>query len=356
MQSFLMSHQETQPVIQSLSCYLDTYFSQIFFDHQSTSCNKPHFYRKLRFSVGFSAGEDSSVLLIGLALLREQYGFELEAVHVHHSLMADADEWVARANRLCEQLNVRSHTLYIQVDKVHQKQYGLESAARQKRYEALTSWFQTHHIKHHFLAHHQKDQLETLLFRLFRGSGSQGLQGMAVRMQNEGGVWYERPLLRVSKADIHRAMNVFSSVFQWLPVQDPSNADLYYARAKIRHQVIPLLDNIFPAWSSNFLKFSTLISEQEAYLEQLMGEKLASVSNSKGIVLSQWRSLEAFEKKSVLRLFLKNAGLHMPSKARLDEWVRQFDNVHQMGTDRQVQHRHDGVVLKICDGVIIIES
>lgn len=110
-------------------------------------------------AVGFSGGADSLCLLDLLARLREIHSFSLSAIHVHHHLHADADQWADFCQKQCEQYGIDLIIKHAYIDE--NNSLGLEAVARQERYAA----FKKTSAKVIALAHHQNDQIETFFFR-----------------------------------------------------------------------------------------------------------------------------------------------------------------------------------------------
>ena len=124
--------------------------------------------------VAYSGGLDSTVLLHLLA--HSDPRMRLRAVHIHHGLQPLADEWAQRCEKFAGKLGVAFELLRVQVDALDPA--GPEGAARTARYEALRGLMRPGDCL--ATAHHRDDQAETVLLRLLRGSGVQGLSAMRV--------------------------------------------------------------------------------------------------------------------------------------------------------------------------------
>src|SRR3546814_88459 len=124
--------------------------------------------------VAFSGGPDSTALLHALAGLPQARAHGLRALHVDHGLHADSATWAEHCRRFCAALEVPCNVLRVQVQRVSGS--GLEAAARDARYAALAA--QLHEGEWLLLGHHRDDQVETVLLKLLRGAGPEGLGGM----------------------------------------------------------------------------------------------------------------------------------------------------------------------------------
>ena len=226
--------------------------------------------------VAFSGGLDSTLLLVLAAQYAREHSLPLRALHVHHGLSPHADEWVAHCEAVCQQLAVE--LLVERVTLARGNGESLEAQARTARYQRLTArmregeWLLT--------AHHQDDQLETLLLALKRGAGLRGLAGILPSQPFAGGLLL-RPLLDMSRAELAEA--AASLPFGW--VEDESNQDVSYDRNFLRQTLIPQLKARWPAMAQTAARSMALCAEQEALLDelaesdwQLAGEGRRSIS------------------------------------------------------------------------------
>ena len=177
---------------------------------------------------------------------------------------------------------------------------SIEMAARELRYNWFKELKEIHNFDKVALAHHGDDQIETFFINMLRGSGIKGLKGM--KPQND---FYIRPMLFSNRNQIMTFAK--ENDIQW--VEDYTNQETVYLRNKIRHQIIPLFDEIKDN-ARQCLNFSIecLSSENELY-RNLIDEKLAEIE----FVKDDYRSVEN-------RHFLNNEN----GKQLLFEWVRRF--------------------------------
>jgi len=185
--------------------------------------------------VACSGGADSAGLLYALARLAPELGLSLVAASVDHGLRADASRDVATAAQQAAALEVPFRALAVTVS----AGASVQAAARAARYAALKECAAREGAVCIAVGHTRDDQAETVLARLLRGSSLRGLGGAAPR-RPDGVI---RPLLDCARADV-RALVVASG----LPfVDDPSNADPRFLRARIRADVLPALAALDPA-------------------------------------------------------------------------------------------------------------
>ncbi|WP_106478939.1 tRNA lysidine(34) synthetase TilS [Phytohalomonas tamaricis] len=188
--------------------------------------------------VALSGGCDSVCLLYLAVQARKRHAFNLRALHVHHGLQAAADTFAQHCQALCASLDVPLILEYVALDA---SQGGsLEALAREARYNIFLSHVGRNDVL--WLAHHRDDQAETLLLRMLRGAGVTGLGAMpASRTLGEGRL--VRPLLEAGRDELRRYAR--QHALSW--VEDPTNDDVNFDRNYIRHRVMPVLDERWPA-------------------------------------------------------------------------------------------------------------
>jgi tRNA(Ile)-lysidine synthase len=279
--------------------------------------------------VGLSGGCDSVVLLHLLASLG--LGHRLSAVHVHHGLSPNADYWADFCSSFCAQLGVMLLVKRVNVDLSTGQ--GLEAAARAARYAAFSACNQ-HTF---FLAHHQGDQAETLLFNLLRGSGVAGAAAMADQRQH-GELRILRPLLNISRS----ALEAYALINKLAWIEDESNADTTLTRNFLRHQVLTVINQRFPAAEQNLAQAARNFAEASELLDELALADWQMACDGEALHLARLRMLSAQRIKNLLRFRLRQLTWQAPVAARLDEFVRQLMTA---GPDRHPE-------LKLVAGII----
>lgn len=215
---------------------------------------------------GISGGADSVCLLFMLLKLQKELGFALMAVHVNHGIRgAEAERDEAYVKRLCRQWNVRLK-VYRENVPAYAKEHGMteEEAGRDIRRtcfcKVLKEWGGTKIA----LAHHENDNVETLLWNLCRGTGIRGLGGIAP----VNDVWI-RPLLCVKRREIESYLKKRGISY----CTDTTNADRRYMRNRIRMDVIPYLEDCVNTESvSHMGKTMERMYELEQYILEEVGQ------------------------------------------------------------------------------------
>jgi tRNA(Ile)-lysidine synthase len=189
--------------------------------------------RGTRVLHALSGGGDSMALLHVLALLAPKQGFLLVAHGVDHGLRAEAAAELDGAQAQCEALGVAFSRTVLALSGGG----NLQARARDARRAALLAAAKSAGAELIATAHHADDRAETLLLRLMRGSGPQGLGVLPPR----AGVWI-RPQCRARKADVALHLARHRLAF----AEDPSNLNRRFLRTRVRHELLPLLEQLSP--------------------------------------------------------------------------------------------------------------
>ncbi len=247
------------------------------------------------FAVALSGGADSTALLFACAT---RWPGRVHAVHVHHGLQAAADRFEAHCVALCERLNV---PLVVQrVNAAHVAGESPEDAARQARYRALADALQYNwggQIKHMALAQHADDQVETLLLALSRGAGLPGLACMPAVAERHG-VTYHRPWLDAPGAALREALRAAGQAW----VEDPTNTDTRYTRNRIRAELLPVIEQAFPAFRQTFARSASHAAQAQTLLQEMAEQDLQQVGNPP--VIKALQPLSDARQSNVLRHWL----------------------------------------------------
>ncbi len=214
-----------------------------------------------RVLVALSGGADSVCLLSVLRALSRQYDLTLYAAHLHHGLRgeeADADAGFVQS--LCEEWCIPLFIRRVAVRTVaEQNKIGLEEAGRQVRYAFFNELRMAEKIDKIATAHHADDNIETVLMRLLRGTGPNGLGG--IPYQNGAVV---RPLLDVNRCDIEAYLQAQGLSFRI----DSTNSETDFTRNRLRHCLIPLLERDYnPGFKQTFQAEIRLYESCASFLE-----------------------------------------------------------------------------------------
>lgn len=217
--------------------------------------------------LALSGGADSRFLLDRLAKGAVRDGFPLLLAHVHHGIRgetADRDRDFCRA--LAGAYGLPIEILQVDVPALAKASgRGLEEEARTARYAFFGSLMRERKIPLLATAHQADDLLETMLFRIARGTGGGGLCAIqSARKIPEG--WIVRPLLELTAAEIRRACRREGLDF----VEDETNADSTYARNRIRKEAIPALEALYPAPQKQAVRLAERLGNDEDYFRTVV--------------------------------------------------------------------------------------
>lgn len=269
-----------------------------------------------RYWVAYSGGVDSHVLLYAMAVLREQLDVPLHAIHINHGLQDKAREWEAHCQQVCDALSI---PLEIgRVDAVHATGESPEEAARVARYAMFADILQDDELL--LMAHHQDDQAETLMLQMLRGAGVKGLSAMPV-LTGLGRGQLVRPLLAFTRSVLVQYARQQGLVW----IEDPSNTDTRYDRNFLRHEVMPLLHQRWPATASILSRVSEHMAESAGLLQQLAEQDLEfNRVNGNRLSVASLRKLDAARLRNLLRYWLSEVcKLSTPDRRHLNRIVHE---------------------------------
>ena len=263
-----------------------------------------------RFLVALSGGLDSQVLLHLMSELALEQPLQLQAIHIHHGLSPNADQWAQFCQNSCDQLNIPLTIDYLHLD--HHQQSNLEQVAREARYDAFKQLMTANTIL--ITAHHQDDQAETVLLQILRGSGLQGLCGMrAVKPFALG--WHWRPLLDVSRQDLVKIAQ--QKHIDW--IEDESNLNVKFRRNFLRQQIFPQLQTVWPSYTKMLAKTARHCQDTEALLDDFIRQQLQALGgqHANTLSISKLAIQPEYAQRILLRAWLVQHTHYPPSEKRL---------------------------------------
>jgi tRNA(Ile)-lysidine synthase len=224
--------------------------------------------------IGLSGGPDSVCLLHVLTTLREKYDLGLHALYIDHGLRpGETDREIEFCSRICEKLNTPFMTKSIAVKSYAKaEKLNMQEAARQLRYRTYEETAYEIHAHKIALGHTADDQAETVLMRLFRGSGLTGLAGIPPVRKN-----IIRPLIEVERKAIESFLDSGGINF----MIDSSNKKKDYVRNRIRLSLMPLLREFNPDITGTLSKTAALFRDEERYFEIIVTKTLMKLISRK---------------------------------------------------------------------------
>ncbi len=274
------------------------------------------FAPRLPLAVAYSGGADSTALLHACAA---RWPGQVHAVHVHHGLQAAADDFEAHCRTVCTALAVPLSVARVQAR--HARGQSPEDAARRARYAAIAEvavrdWADGG-PRDVALAQHADDQVETIVLALSRGAGLPGLAAMPAQWER-GSLRFHRPLLQVPG----QALRAWLAARGVAWIEDPSNADIAYTRNRIRVELLPVLQRLFPAFRTTFARSAAHVAQAQELLHLLAVQDLEATGVPPA--LAALRSLPRARQANVLRHWLASFHGTSASTAQMAELLDQI--------------------------------
>lgn len=267
--------------------------------------------------VAFSGGPDSTALLHALARLPEARERGLRALHVDHALHDQSAHWAMQCEAICSAWQVELRVLKVHVERTSGD--GIEAAARKARYAVLAEALRQG--ERLLLGHHRDDQIETVLLKLLRGAGPEGLGGMRTQRElGRGFLW--RPLLELPRKVLGDYARAHGLGF----VTDPSNEDRRYSRNRLRHDVLPVLAAYWPHAGDAIVHSArlsraaadALATQWQAALSELLDPSTQSLD------ATGWSKLAPALREPLLDHWLHERGCTAPTTAQRVQIERQI--------------------------------
>jgi tRNA(Ile)-lysidine synthase len=265
--------------------------------------------------VAFSGGPDSVCLLHALL---ERYGRErLRCVHIDHGLDSGSPARAKRAAELAGQAGTTCDALSIEVEPGD----GIEAAARQARYGALAGCMDPGDVL--VTAHHADDQVETILLRLLRGAGPEGLSGIPQQRAFADG-WLIRPMLDWTRSDIE----AFLAERGLDSIQDPANDLPDFDRNQVRHRLLPLIRERWPGADEAILRSARLCRGAARFIAGRASIDLEqALDGSHSIRLDRLAGDETWYRGEILRRWCLRLGWAPPPGRQLEAFAEQLSKV-----------------------------
>ncbi len=268
------------------------------------------------FVLGVSGGMDSMCLLH----IFKKLGISTFAVHINYKKRGQASEKDAQLVADTAPKWGIDYTTF-EVDPKESEGYNFQQWAREKRYQHFEEVLERKNADGIVVAHHRDDQIETILQKIFRGSGLASWSGMEVW---DGRIF--RPLLTVSREEIKAYVEKNAIPYR----TDESNLTSDFARNLLRNEWLAELSNFFPGWKENVLR----IRKQAGCFEHALQWIADKVTDENGIIRKQFHSLEEDLQKSLLLHLLKKEeeGIEVTHNS-----LSQIENLETLQTGKAIQ-------------------
>lgn len=248
--------------------------------------------KKLTYLVGFSGGYDSMCLLN--ALKKAAPDNKIIAIHLNHKWRGEeSDREEVNCKNFCSKINVDFYSESLSEEIPH-----TETAARDARYEFFAKCGEKFNSNVIFTAHNKNDNAETLIYRICKGTGIAGLQGISPKRE----IFY-RPLLTISRDDIEK----YCKANNLTPNNDSSNKDTKYKRNYIRTKVFPILNEINPSVVDMVNSLSEIARQECEIIEEYISYTKEKISEDGTIQTKKFLKLSIpLQKKLIYNMFIDN--------------------------------------------------
>lgn len=264
---------------------------------------------KTHVVVGYSGGRDSTVLLHLLSEIRNQRPLDITAAYFNHRWRGSPPAELPMVHQNCVKLGIP--LIIIQGDLTVPK---TENAARQARYRQLTRLAHDLHADAVLTGHHADDQIETLLFRILRGTGIDGLIGIQKRLVMDDPLAKPVPILRPMLDIARKHLREHCAEHNLVYFDDPSNDDHKIQRNNIRHNLLPYLEQSFPQVKNSLFRLSLVAEGDLRIIEETMRGIWDEVYNEDGkgpyLEAIRFNQLGLPYQRRLLKRFLAEQNIH----------------------------------------------
>lgn len=244
-----------------------------------------------RLLVAMSGGADSTCL--AHVLVTRRPALEIAVCHVDHGLRSESVDDAGAVNRLCTEWETPCAVRAVDTRSyMRSRGVSVELAARTLRYEALRSVARELGAGVVTLGHTFDDQVETVLMHVFRGAGLEGVAGMRTLRED-----LFRPLLWISHWETIQYCRLLNLPF----LNDPSNDDPTPTRNRVRHDLLPAIERVFPGARDAVARLARSAQRDADYLEQLAQEAIAVCAPEGQVIPELWMALPESLRFRVLR-------------------------------------------------------
>ena len=243
------------------------------------------------YIVAFSGGFDSICLLNSLKKITQN---RIIALHINHNWRGEeSDNEETNCRNFCQNNKIEFYCEKLSKDIPH-----TETAAREARYKIFETYAKKFNSKIIFTAHNKNDNAETLIYRICKGTGISGLQGIA---ENRG--IYYRPLLEISRDEIEN----YCKDNNLCPNDDSSNKNTKYKRNFIRTNILPLMKEINPNILDTIETLSTVAKEETQIVEEYLSIITKKITKDKKIKTQEFlKQSDEVQKRLIYNLFINN--------------------------------------------------
>ena len=268
-----------------------------------------------KFTIALSGGVDSMVLLDLLSKAKRSSDV-IKAIHINHNLHENSREWVDFAKDACKKYKL---PLIIESIKPKQEGFGLEAEAREQRYKKFKEIILDNECL--LTAHHLDDQIETMLFRIFRGTGLDGLRSIRKKAKFGKGLLC-RPLINIPREAIEQY--AILNDIKW--IEDPSNNNIYFDRNYLRNNIVPSIKKRWPNAQKTITRLSSLAENNQKLLHELAKEDIGEIEKFNVLDIGILSNKSSLRINNIFRFMILKNKMGIPSLKVLENGIETLIN------------------------------
>ena len=310
----------------------------------------PHLEAQKTCYVAYSGGVDSTVLLYEVGEAAKDLKCNVVAIHINHEYSKKSKRWEKHCESFCKnygfefkKFSFNSNTL---------KGSSLESLMREERYKIFEKVLKKDEIL--FMGHHLDDQIETLLFRMLRGSGLKGSSSIPMK-RGLGNGFLVRPFLKLAKYDLIEIAKNKKLKY----VEDDSNDDIKFDRNYLRMEVLTKISERWPNYRKSFSKYIDNHKTSYEFLRETSTQELKNILDGENIRLEKLKEYESNYQKILILSWLELKKCKLPNSQVLDELTNTFLNANKSSQPKFIwgsKEKGNYVCLRIKKGILFKES
>ena len=268
-----------------------------------------------KFTIALSGGVDSMVLLDLLSKAKRSSDV-IKAIHINHNLHESSKEWVNFVKDAC-----KKYKLPLIIESINPKQegFGLEAEAREQRYKKFKEIILDNECL--LTAHHLDDQIETMLFRIFRGTGLDGLRSIRKKAKFGKGLLF-RPLINIPREAIEQYAKL--NDIKW--IEDPSNKNIDFDRNYLRNNIVPSIKKRWPNAQKTITRLSSLAENNQKLLHELAKEDIGEIEKFNVLDIGILSNKSSLRINNIFRFLILKNKMGIPSLKVLENGIETLIN------------------------------
>ncbi|RZO99337.1 MAG: tRNA lysidine(34) synthetase TilS [Gammaproteobacteria bacterium] len=310
----------------------------------------PHLQENKTCYVAYSGGVDSTVLLYEVGEAAKDIKCNVVAIHINHEYSKYSGQWEKHCKSFCKDYGLILKKFSFKSNNL--KGASLESLMREKRYNIFEKVLSKDEIL--FMGHHLDDQIETLFFRMLRGSGLKGSSSIPAKRALGKGILI-RPFLKLSKNDLIEIAKRKKLSY----VEDESNNNIEFDRNYLRNEVISKISKRWPNYRKSLSKYIDNNKASYDFLSKTSSQELKNILVEEKINVEKLKKYDSEYQKILILNWLESKKFRLPSSQVLEELTKSFLNTKKTSQPKFIwgsKEKGNYVCLRIKKGFMSAES